>query len=180
MKSIVLVAFVIIIMGIGLPVISQDSNSEFDVEIAEAERARKEFIKTDPGLIKFFEESYGYAILPKIGKGGLIVGGAHGNGIVFKNDVPVGATEMSQLTIGGQIGGKSYAEVIFFKSEAEFEVFMTGRYEVAVSLAAVALDYGVSNDLAYSDGVAIVTKDNGGLMAEATVGGQKFSYEAIE
>jgi len=118
--------------------------------------------------------------LPKIGKGGLIVGGAHGNGIVFKNDVPIGTTEMTQLTIGGQIGGKSYAELIFFKSEAEFEVFMTGRYEVAVSLAAVALDYGVSNDLAYSDGVAIITKDNGGLMAEATVGGQKFSYNSFD
>ena len=87
---------------------------------------------------------------------------------------------MTQVTVGGQIGGKSYAEVIFLKSETEYNVFTTGRFEVAVSLAAVALDKGVSNDLGYSDGVAIVTKDHGGLMAEATVGGQKFSYKPFD
>ncbi len=129
---------------------------------------------------KFFDDSYGYAILPTIGKGGLIVGGAHGKGILFENGNPVGTTEMVQLTIGGQIGGKSYAEVIFFKSKAEFDVFTTGRYEVAVSLSAVALDKGVSNNMAYSDGVAIITQDNAGLMAEAVVGGQKFSYTTLE
>ncbi|NOX85003.1 MAG: lipid-binding SYLF domain-containing protein [Chlorobi bacterium] len=162
------------------PVAAQVSKSDYSVDIAKAEQTRKEFLKTDPGLRTFFDNSYGYAILPSIGKGGLIVGGAHGKGIVFKNGEPVGATEMTQLSIGGQIGGKSYAEIIFFKSKAEYEVFITGRYEVAVTLAAVALDYGVSNDLAYSDGVAIVTKDNGGLMAEATVGGQKFSYNPFK
>jgi len=180
MKKIVFASLILIIFNGIKPVTGQVSESDYSVEIAKAEQTRKEFLKTDRGLQKFFDESYGYAILPNIGKGGLIVGGAHGNGIVFKNDEPLGTTEMTQLTVGGQIGGKSYAELIFFKSEAEFEVFMTGRYEVAVSLAAVALDYGVSNDLAYSDGVAIVTKDNGGLMAEATVGGQKFFYNSFE
>jgi len=159
---------------------AQVSKSDYSVDIAKAEQTRKEFLKTDPGLQHFFDNSYGYAILPSIGKGGLVVGGAHGKGIVFVDGKPVGVTEMTQLTIGGQIGGKSYAEIIFFKSKAEYEVFITGRYEVAVTLAAVALDYGVSNDMAYSDGVAIVTKDNGGLMAEATVGGQKFSYNPFE
>jgi len=180
MKKLVFATLILIIFNGIKPVAGQVSASDYTVEIDEAEKTRKAFLKEDPGLKKFFNKSYGYAILPKIGKGGLIVGGAHGNGIVFKNDVPIGTTEMTQLTIGGQIGGKSYAELIFFKSEAEFEVFMTGRYEVAVSLAAVALDYGVSNDLAYSDGVAIITKDNGGLMAEATVGGQKFSYNSFD
>lgn len=179
MKKTIL-SILVLVLFIPIAGFSQLSTEDFTVEIAEAERTRKEFLKTDPGLQKFFDQSYGYAILPKIGKGGLIVGGAHGKGIVFENDEPAGAAEMSQVTIGGQIGGKSYAEVIFFKSEAEYKVFITGRYEVAVTVAAVALDYGVSNDLAYSDGVAIVTKDNGGLMAEATVGGQKFSYKVFE
>ena len=180
MKTIVSTLLILFIFTGIIPVTGQVSVSDFSVEIAKAEQTRKEFLKTDRGLQKFFDESFGYAILPNIGKGGLIVGGAHGKGIVFKNDVPVGTTEMSQVTIGGQIGGKSYAEIIFFKTEAEYEVFTTGRFEVAVSLSAVALDYGVSNELAYSDGVAIVTKDNGGLMAEATVGGQKFSYNTFE
>jgi len=127
---------------------AQVSKDDYPVELAKAEQTRKEFLKTDPGLQKFFDNSYGYAILPNIGKGGLIVGGAHGKGIVFENGNPVGVTEMTQVTIGGQVGGKSYAEVIFFKSKAEYEVFITGRYEVAVTLAAVLLDYGVSNDLA--------------------------------
>ncbi len=159
---------------------AQVSKDDYSVDLAKAEQTRKEFLKTDPGLQKFFDNAYGYAILPNIGKGGLIVGGAHGKGIVFKDGEPEGVAEMTQVTIGGQIGGKSYAEVIFFKSKAEYDVFITGRYEVAVTLAAVALDYGVSNDLAYSDGVAIITKDNGGLMAEATVGGQKFSFQPFE
>jgi len=158
----------------------QVSKNDYSVEIAKAEQTRKDFLKTDPGLQHFFDNSYGFAILPNVGKGGLVVGGAHGKGIVFEDGKPVGVTEMTQVTIGGQIGGKSYAEIIFFKSKSEYKVFITGRYEVAVSLSAVALDYGVSNNLAYSNGVAIVTKDNGGLMAEATVGGQKFSYHSFE
>lgn len=180
MRVLIISAILVIFFGSGNLLSAQDSIAEYSVEIAEAERTRKEFLKTDPGLQGFFENSYGYAILPKIGKGGLIVGGAHGKGIVFENENPVGYTEMNQVTIGGQIGGKSYAEVIFFKTKAEYEVFTTGRFEVAVTLAAVALDKGVSNNLAYSDGVAIVTKDNGGLMAEATVGGQKFTYKHFE
>ena len=98
-------------------IISQEITSDdYAVEIAEAERTIKEFIKIDQGLHKFFDQAYGYAILPKIGKGGFIVGGAHGDGILFENGEPVGTIEMTQLTVGGQIGGKSYAEIIFFKT----------------------------------------------------------------
>ena len=180
MKTFAISFLFLFIFGSAGFVSGQVSQSDYTVEVAKAEQTRKEFLETDPGLRKFFDNSYGYAILPSIGKGGLVVGGAHGKGIVFENGKPMGVTEMTQVTIGGQIGGKSYAEVIFFKTKAEYDVFITGRYEVAVTLSAVALDYGVSNDLAYSDGVAIVTKDNGGLMAEATVGGQKFSYHPFE
>ncbi len=180
MKTFVISILVILFFSNPKSVEAQVSKDDYSIEIAKAEQTRKEFLKTDPGLRHFFDNSYGYAILPNIGKGGLVVGGAHGKGIVFEDGKPMGVTEMTQVTIGGQIGGKSYAEVIFFKTKAEYDVFITGRYEVAATLAAVALDYGVSNDLAYSDGVAIVTKDNGGLMAEATVGGQKFSYKPFE
>ena len=180
MKAFAMTILIFFIFNISQTVTGQVSKSDYSVDIAKAEQTRKEFLKTDPGLQHFFDNSYGYAIFPNIGKGGLIVGGAHGKGIVFKKGEPVGATEMTQVSIGGQIGGKSYAEIIFFKSKAEYEVFITGRYEVAVTLSAVALDYGVSNDMAYSNGVVIVTKDNGGLMAEATVGGQKFSYKPFE
>jgi len=180
MKKIAITVLMILIFSAAETMTAQESMEDCSVDLAKAEQTRKEFLKTDPGLSKFFDHSYGYAILPNIGKGGLIVGGAHGKGIVYEGGNPVGTTEMTQVTIGGQIGGKSYAEVIFFKTKAEYEVFITGRYEVAVTLAAVALDYGVSNDMDYSDGVAIVTKDNGGLMAEATVGGQKFSYHPFE
>ena len=172
----------IIISGLVLSITSaaQDNDVTPELEIEKANITKKEFLEKDPGLSKFFDESYGYAVLPAVGKGGLIVGGALGKGVVYKGDNPVGMTEMTQVTVGAQIGGKSYSEIIFLKSEAEYNVFVTGRYEVAAQISAVAITEGVSKELDYSDGVIIVTMDKGGLMAEVSVGGQKFKYKELD
>ena len=148
----------------------------FREQIEEADLAKNAFLEKDPGLENFFDEAYGYAILPKVGKGGFIFGGAGGKGILFLQGEPKGTVKMKQVTIGAQIGGKSYIEVIFFNTESEYKVFISGRFEVSAQVSALAVKAGVSQTLAYSNGIAILTMDKGGFMAEASVGGQKFSF----
>jgi len=86
---------------------------------------------------------------------------------------------MTQITIGLQFGGQAYSEIIFFENKEVLDLFKTSRYELNAQASAVAVTLGASVDLAYTDGVAIVTMSKGGLMYEASVGGQKFEYEAV-
>jgi len=134
----------------------------------------------DSGMVQWFKESYGYAVFPNVGKAGLGIGGAHGNGIVYRAGDPVGKTELTQVTVGFQLGGQSFVEVIFFKDQTAFDDFTRGNFEFGARASAVAFSAGASADLAYNAGVAVVTMTKGGLMYEATVGGQKFKYEAYE
>ena len=119
-------------------------------------------------------------IFPKIGKGAVVVGGAGGKGIMFRNGNPHGEATMSQVTIGFQAGGQAYSEVIFFKNKASFDDFTESKYEFAAQVSAVAAIAGASADAAYKDGIAVFTLAIGGLMYEASVGGQKFKYKAFE
>jgi len=134
----------------------------------------------DPGIETFFENSAGYAVFPSVGKGGLIIGGAFGRGLVIVNEQVDGYVAMSQGTIGLQIGGQKYAQFIFFKDETALGHFRRGNFELGAQASAVAITAGASADAAYDSGVAIFTVAAGGLMLEGTVGGQRFSYEAKE
>lgn len=136
-------------------------------------------LNKDPGLKEFFDEAYGYAVFPSVGKGAIGVGGAHGSGTVFEQGVPVGKSTLTQFTIGFQFGGKYYSEIIFFEDRETFDLFKTSRLELAAQASAVAVTFGASANLAYDDGVAIVTIEKGGLIYEASVGGQKFEFEAV-
>lgn len=135
------------------------------------------FKKADPGIDTFFKEAHGYAVFPEITKGAIGIGGAAGDGTVFERGAAIGSTSVSQVTIGLQLGGQTYSEVIFFKDRAALDNFKRGDYEVAAGASAIALKDGVSKTAEYSNGVAIFTMGTGGLMFEASVGGQKFSYE---
>lgn len=139
-----------------------------------AKEAIADFKKTDPEIRKFFSSAYGYAIFPAIGKGGLGIGGATGKGIVFKAGSPIADCKMTQLTIGLQAGGQKYAEVIFFETAKAFERFVGDKFEFAAQVSAVALKSGVSKDAKYRDGLLVFTRAIGGLMYEASLGGQKF------
>jgi len=165
--------FIVLIIFLGVGYCLADEKTE---AIAKADNTIKEFLEADSNLMKYFEESYGYVVMPTVGKGGFIIGGGHGNGILYKNGEAVGYTEMTQVTVGAQVGGKSYSEIIFFKTEEEYKVFTTGRYEVSAQATAVAITTGTAANFDYSEGVAIITLDKKGLMAEATVGGQKFTF----
>jgi lipid-binding SYLF domain-containing protein len=146
-------------------------------DVDKAKQAIAEFSETDPDISKFFNSAYGYAIFPGIGKGGLGIGGAGGKGTVFKGGTPVADTKMSQLTIGFQAGGQKYAEVIFFENAKAYDRFVGNNFEFAAQVSAVALKAGVSADAEYRDGMVVFTYAIGGLMYEASVGGQKFKTE---
>jgi hypothetical protein len=111
-----------------------------------------------------------------VAKGGIGIGGAHGKGIVILGDKTIGDTSLSQFTIGLQLGGQVYAEFIMFKDVTALGNFQRGNFEMGAQLSAVALTAGASLDAAYDDGVAVFTVAEGGLMFEASVGGQKFKY----
>ncbi len=143
-------------------------------DVNKAREAIKDFKETNSKINKFFNTAYGYAVFPGIGKGGLGVGGAAGKGTVFKGGAPVADTKLSQLTIGFQAGGQKYAEVIFFENSKAYERFVSNKFEFAAQVSAVALKSGVSLDAEYTDGMLVFTMAIGGLMYEASVGGQKF------
>jgi lipid-binding SYLF domain-containing protein len=132
--------------------------------------------RADPGLTRFFDGAAGYAVFPSVGKGAVGVGGAHGNGVLYEKGVAVGETKLTQVTVGLQVGAQAYTEVIFFETAKSLEDFKKGEFAMAAQVSAVAAKAGASANAGYVDGVSVFTHVKGGLMAEASVGGQKFSY----
>ena len=138
------------------------------------------FKKGDPGMKGWFAEAYGYAVFPSVGKGGIGVGGAHGKGLVYEQGKIIGKTSLTQLSFGLQLGGQAFSEVIFFKDKTALDDFRRGNFELGAQVSAVALKEGASANLAYSKGVAVMTATKGGLMYEAAVAGQKFTFDLTD
>ena len=151
-----------------------DTSDKLELDV---KRAILEIKQRDPGIQRFFDGSAGYAVFPSVGKGGLIIGGAFGRGLVIVNEQVDGYTSLSQATIGAQIGGQKYAQFIFFKDDTALDNFRRENFEFGAQASAVAITAGASVDAAYDGGVAVFTNAGGGLMAEATIGGQSFKYE---
>ena len=157
--------------------------------------------KGSPLIKEFFGNSYGYAVFPKIAKGGLGIGAAHGDGQVYKGGVVTGKTSMTQVTIGFQAGGEAFSQIIFFQDKRAYDEFISGNFEFGAQAQAVAITAGAQaqagsagssagasggtqsageQKASYHKGMAIFTKAIGGLMYEASVGGQKFKYEPLK
>ncbi|MEH6625732.1 MAG: YSC84-related protein [Motiliproteus sp.] len=134
------------------------------------------FKNKDPDLKVFFSKAHGYAVFPTVAKGGIGIGGAYGEGKLYEKGSYAGKTSLAQITIGLQLGGQAYSEIIFFKDQSAINRFKEGSFELNAQASAVAVTSGASADADYSDGVAVFTMAKGGLMYEASVGGQKFSY----
>lgn len=146
---------------------------------------------------RFFNNSYGYAVFPTIGKGGVGVGAAHGSGRVYEKGKYVGDTSMTQLTVGAQLGGQVYSQMIFFQNKSAFDEFTGGNFEFSAQTTAVAITASASAQAGstgagagasgtktsatstanYYRGIAVFTVAKGGFMYEASIGGQKFSYK---
>ena len=147
---------------------------------------------------EFFGKSYGYAVFPTIGKGGIGIGGSYGKGRVYAGGRHVGNTSVTQVTIGFQLGGQAYSMIVFFQDRRAFDEFTSGNFEFDAGVSAVAITAGVQAkagtegatagasagpatgaqaETSYYKGMVVFVQAKGGLMYEATVGGQKFSFE---
>ena len=127
-------------------------------------------------LKPYFKKARGYAVFPNVGKGGIGIGGARGSGEVFEKGNVIGKTTLTQLSIGFQLGGQAFSQIIFFKDKKSLERFTEGNFEFGASASAALISEGANASADYSDGVAVFTYSKGGLMYEASIGGQKFSY----
>ncbi len=145
--------------------------------VKEARETIEVFRKADPGLSRFFREAAGYAVFPSVAKGAFGVGGAGGSGVLFEKGEAVGTTSLAQVTVGFQLGGQVYSEVIFLETPAALTDFKKGSFALAAQASAVAAASGASANAKYALGVAVFTVAKGGLMYEASVGGQKFEYQ---
>ena len=139
----------------------------------------EKFKAKDPGMAKIFADAVGYVVFPTVGKGGIGIGGARGKGWVYEGGKIIGKSTLTQVSIGFQFGGQAYSEIVFFQTAQALENFKLGHLKFDAQASAVALTARASADLAYRNGVAIVTMAKGGLMYEASVGGQKFSFKPM-
>jgi lipid-binding SYLF domain-containing protein len=124
-------------------------------------------------------KAYAYAIFPEVGKGGFIVGASHGAGEVYKKGKLIGRAKMTQTTVGAQVGGQTYAEVILFENKAALDRFKRGGFEGSAAATAIGGKKGAAAACKYKDGVAIMVLPLKGGMAEAAGGGQKFDFEPL-
>lgn len=145
----------------------------------EADRTVTKARANDPSLGALMTNSAGYAVFPVVGKGAVGVGGAYGKGVLYENGIQVGYCDLSQASIGLQLGGQGYSEIIVFENKAAVDKFKTGNFAFDAQASAVALRSGAGANAKYDKGVAVFTMNEAGLMYEASIGGQKFTYEPM-
>ncbi len=143
-----------------------------------AQRATDRMTAADTGLQGVVDGAHGHAVFPKVGKGGLIAGGAYGRGIVYEQGNMIGYADLTQATIGLQAGGQTYSELIVFQNKDALDRFRTNQLEFSANASAIAVKSGVAAAPKYENGVAVYVQPRAGLMAEASVGGQKFTFVA--
>ena len=153
--------------------------------------------KKSPAVQPFFKNCYGYAVFPTVGKGGFIIGGSYGEGKVFKHGKSTGTVQLVKGSIGFQLGGQAFSQMIFFQDKRAYTDFTSGSFEFDATASAVAITAGVQAkagteggtagasagpatgvqaDIAYYKGMAVFVHAKGGLMYEASLGGQKFTF----
>ncbi len=145
-----------------------------------AGEAVKNFKQADPGLTNFFAKAAGYAILPGVGEGGFIFGAERGDGLVYEKGKLVGKVTMTEVSVGAQVGGGSFAEVIFFETESALQGFKQSKWDMSAKAKANIAASGVAVNAKYEQGVAVFTLPRSGAMLAAAVGGQKFKFEPVK
>lgn len=172
------IVIVLAALVIGSSAIGQSTRKEKKL-VQDCQGAKADFINTDGLMKSLFTNAYGYVIFPNVGKGGIGIGGAAGNGIVYERGRIIGKAKLTQINFGFQFGGQAYREVIFFETKADLDRFRENKIEFSAQASAVAVTAGVSANVKYKEGVMIFTQQKGGLMYEASIGGQKFSFTAF-
>ena len=165
-----------------------------DDSLSECKATLKKF-KELGNVMALANEAYGLAVMPTIGKGGVGIGGAAGSGCVFVGDKHTGSVKMAQVTVGWQFGGQAYSQLILLQNADTYNEFTQGEFEFGAGASAVALTYGAQAEAgtkgssatagdtkgkgAWKRGMAVFTLAKGGLMYEATIGGQKYKFKAL-
>jgi lipid-binding SYLF domain-containing protein len=154
------------------------SRSEREVLLAEAASALKRMNAEDPGVNGLVRRGYGYALFPTVTKGGLVVGGARGQGVLYEQGRHTAYCDLTQATVGLQAGAQTFSELLVFESKATLDRFKAGQLTFAADASAVVLKTGVATDTSFVDGIAVVVSPIGGVMVEAAIGGQQFTCQA--
>jgi len=170
----------VILSGLFLPRIVKAQDDSQERIIDDSKKAKVSFLKADPSMENLFKNSAGYVIFPNVGKGAVGVGGAAGKGTVYAKGKPAGIAQMVQVTVGAQAGGQAYREVIFFQDKDALDRFMQDKVEFSAQTSAIAAKAGASANANYRDGVVVFTEGKSGLMLEASLGGQKFTYKPLK
>jgi lipid-binding SYLF domain-containing protein len=166
------------LVGFALPlaVAAAEDTAKLNSDVQDA---MTRFKKADSSIAKRFETSAGYVVFPNVGKGGFIVGGAHGNGQAYEKGKLIGTSSLTQVTVGAQVGGQEFSEIIFFEDQPALNRFKESKLEMSAQVGAVAAAEGVAGNAKYTDGVLVMTLPKSGLMAEASVGGQKLKFKPL-
>ncbi len=133
----------------------------------------------NPNLQSVLNESIGYAVFPEIGKGGIGIGAAYGRGVLYENGRMVGYVELNQASIGAQLGGQTFAELIVVRDHAALDRIKNGTFSLSGDASAVALTSGAAATADFNEGVAVYVMPRGGLMAELTISGQQINFQPI-
>lgn len=151
-------------------------NGNADDLMQDVNEAKTAMSQANQNVQELFNTSAGYAIFPNVGKGAYIIGGASGNGIVYENGTMIGYSNLKQVDVGLQIGGKAYREVIFFETQEDLDDFKDGEYELSGNATAVIIEKGKSKTISFKDGIAVATMPKAGAMVGVSVAGQRFGY----
>lgn len=166
-------------VGIGMLAgcnVSPKTAEGVDVLEAQVDEAIAIMKAEDPDIQRFFDRSYGYAVLPKVVKGAFVLGGAYGQGIVYEQGRPIGYCNMKQGTLGFSFGGEYFREIIFFRDLVDLQNFKSEEYTFSAQVTGVALTKGAAAKADYKSGMAVFIVPDTGLMVDASLGGQKFNY----
>jgi len=155
-----------------------ETNAGLETLHIEVQSTVDDFKTQDPTMQRLFDTAYGYAVFPEITTGGAGLAFAGGRGEVFVNHSVVGNAKVTQASIGAQLGGQKYSEIIFFESQGAYASFRSGELAFDARATAIAASHGAAATADYRNGVAVFTIPQGGLMFQAAVGGQKFSFTA--
>jgi lipid-binding SYLF domain-containing protein len=159
---------------------TQAEDEQVKAEQAKAQQAVANFKLADPSLTNFFAEAVGYAIFPSVGEGGFIVGAVHGKGLVYEKDKVTGTVSVTAVSVGAQVGGGAYSELIFFQTEEALKSLKESSFEMTAGAKATLAASGAAANAKYEQGVALFTLPKGGAMIQAAVGGQKFKFEPLK
>jgi len=146
----------------------------------EAQTALHRMTQEDPAVQDLLDRGYGYVMFPSAGKGGLIVGGGYGRGVTYEHARQVGYADITQLSVGAQIGGQAFSELIIFETKEALDRFKNNELTFTANASAVIVKKGVATSPKFENGVAVLVMPKAGAMAEASVGGQKFTFTPTE